>query len=288
MSEKKLPNRIPANASQDWSTWPQPFVSDSGEVVSSVGKENFDKAENQRKSDAESIENVNVDRWASLKGMSAGQLQEIVESAERDGYSEGQKKGFSNGQTEGYEAGRLKGLADMKEELLATQKTFELLTQSLLEPLSDARESLDTLLLEMVTRLTRSVIRRELQLEPADIVALINNALAVLPQKFSSVEIKLHSEDIVLVEEYAKQHQCNWNLVVDDTLLRGGLLIKTEQSTVDDTVEHRIDEVTQQFLNKQNVDEKELKDLSESPLTNSPSVQKIEEADNEDESLNDE
>lgn len=288
MSEKKLSNRIPANASQDWSTWPQPFVSDNGDIVTSVGKESLDKAESQRKTDAESIENVNVDRWASLKGMSAGQLQEIVENAERDGYSEGQKKGLANGQIEGYEAGRLKGLADMKEELLATQKIFEQLTQSLLEPLSSARESLDTLLLEIVTRLTRSVIRRELQLEPADIIVLINNALAVLPQKFLSVEIKLHSEDIVLVEEYAKQQQCNWNLVVDDSLLRGGLLIKTEQSTVDDTIEHRINEVLQQFLSKQNVDEQELENLSEPSLTNSTGVQKVDAADNEDESLNNE
>lgn len=259
MSEKKLPNRIPANASKEWSPWLQPYISDNGQVVSSVGKDAHDKNKAKRQTDAESIENVRVNKLPSLRGMNAGQLQEIVENAERDGFNEGEKKGFEKGQIEGYAAGRVKGLADTKQELLAVQKTFASLTQSLLEPLADADERLEALLLNMVTRLTRAVVRRELLIESGDIVQVIKNALRTLPQEFSSISIKLHPDDLAVVESYAEEQQQSWKFVVDDSLSPGGLCISTPESRVDDTVEHRLDEILASFLERQNVDEEFLK-----------------------------
>lgn len=138
----------------------------------------------------------------------------------------------------GLEAGRAAGVA----QLSARARELETLFGGLAEPFATAGEALQTQLAALITALVRQLVRRELRAEPSAIVAVVREAIGLLPVSQQRPRIHLHPEDAALLREllHLDGEDRVWSLVEDPTLSRGGCRVRTDDSSIDATLESRV------------------------------------------------
>ncbi|KAF0193045.1 MAG: flagellar assembly protein FliH [Gammaproteobacteria bacterium] len=170
---------------------------------------------------------------AALLGGSA--LQNRVEERERQAYQEGLKRGHKDGLHAG-----LREAAQAMAPLVA----------ALQQPLANIDEQLEVQLVELTLAIARQLIRREIKLEPGQIVAVIRESLAALPAASPRTRIVLHPDDLALAREAIpgldSGDAMQWQ--EDPSLTRGGCRVITDISAVDATVEARIAAVAARLL----------------------------------------
>lgn len=253
MSDSSLPNRIPAEAVEQVTTWVLPPVSDNGKVLSSAEKEARDRRERMLRRDQEKIEVVDIPivEQPAQMGMTAEELQSIFDAAEKDGFEQGQKDGFAKGNTEGYEAGRQQGLKEMRAQLVVEQQRFHSLINALLNPLTAQDDDVEMMLLDIICTLTQSVVQREVQTDSSQILTLVRNAIDALPVGSKNIRVCLNPDDLTAIETYAAEQQLDWKFFGDAALLPGGCRIETPESRVDFSVSSRLQTVLEQFISRQ-------------------------------------
>lgn len=253
MSDSILPNRIPAEAVDQATTWILPPVSDNGRVLSSAEKEARERRERLLRREQEKIETVEmpVQEQVPQVGMTAEEMQAIFDAAEKDGFEQGHKEGFAKGTTEGYEAGRQQGLKEMRAQLVTEQQRFQALASALLDPIHAQDDDLEQMLLDIICTLTQSVVQREVQTDSSQILALVRNAIAALPVGSKNIRVCLNPDDLAAIETYAAEQQLDWKFFADEELLPGGCRIETPESRVNFSVSSRLQTVLEQFLTRQ-------------------------------------
>ncbi len=253
MSDSILPNRIPAEAVDQATTWILPPVSDNGRVLSSAEKEARERRERLLRREQEKIETVEmpVQEQVPQVGMTAEEMQAIFDAAEKDGFEQGHKEGFAKGTTEGYEAGRQQGLKEMRAQLVTEQQRFQALASALLDPIHAQDDDLEQMLLDIICTLTQSVVQREVQTDSSQILALVRNAIAALPVGSKNIRVCLNPDDLAAIETYAAEQQLDWKFFADEELLPGGCRIETPESRVNFSVSSRLQTLLEQFLTRQ-------------------------------------
>ncbi len=242
--------RIPAEELSDCKTWQLPVIDDQGRVIPSAEKEARDKRQADRRRNQESIEDVDVP-LKSRHGMSAQDMQAIFDAAEKDGFEQGRNAGYEKGLAEGFAAGQQQGLMEMRQHLVAEQQRFQKLAQALLQPVQDQDAAIENLLVETICTLTRALVERELLTDSGDIVALVRKAVTALPVGSRNLRVYLNPDDLAAVETYAEEQQLDWAFVVDADLAPGGCRLETSESLVDFSVALRLEQLLQDFVNKQ-------------------------------------
>lgn len=190
--------------------------------------------EQRAKAERPEVEEMAVE---SVQPLTAEQLAEIEQQA-RD---------------EGFEQGRHEGLQAARNEVDATMQRLEQVIQQLAEPLQAVEEQVEQELLQLAFAIARQVVRRELQQQPEQVIAVVREALAALPSAAARVTIQLHPEDAQLVrEQFApaddEDAQRAWRVVDDLTLQRGDCRIESDTSRIDATVEKRLNSVIAELL----------------------------------------
>lgn len=255
---KNQPNRIPAEEAGSFQTWHLPPVGAKGAVLPSAEKEAKEIEAEALQQSAESVEDIELPPGVPNTGMTAQEMQEIFDEAERDGFAQGHKDGYEKGMTEGmaegYEAGQQKGLMEMRQQLVAEQQRFQKLAEALLQPLRAQDDDLEKMLLDIVCTLTQSVVQRELTTDSSHIVDLVKAAVEALPVGSSNLRICLNPDDLAAVESYAKEQQLEWRFFGDAQLSPGGCRVEAPNSRVDFSVANRLKSVLEQFVNKQLTD----------------------------------
>lgn len=255
---KNQPNRIPAEEAGSFQTWHLPPVGAKGAVLPSAEKEAKEIEAEALQQSAESVEDIELPPGVPNTGMTAQEMQEIFDEAERDGFAQGHKDGYEKGMTEGmaegYEAGQQKGLMEMRQQLVAEQQRFQKLAEALLQPLRSQDDDLEKMLLDIVCNLTQSVVQRELTTDSSHIVELVKAAVEALPVGSSNLRICLNPDDLAAVETYAKEQQLEWRFFGDAQLSPGGCRVEAPNSRVDFSVANRLKSVLEQFVNKQLTD----------------------------------
>ncbi|UZJ45226.1 flagellar assembly protein FliH [Marinimicrobium sp. C6131] len=250
MTTKKLANRIPAEELEHYQTWVLPPIhGEQDRVLPSAEREARQRAEEAERRKGEKIEDVDYDGGSS--GLSAEEMQRLVDAAEQEGREQGYQAGFEQGRAEGYEAGQQKGWEEMRQKLAAEQQRFQHLVQSLREPLAEQEDALEQWLLEAVCALTRSLVTRELLTDSSHIMEPVRAAVAALPAGAEHLHIYLNPDDLALVEAYAEEHRLAWTFHADEDLLPGGCRVETKESQVDFSVEHRLAQQLDAFVNRQ-------------------------------------
>ena len=153
-----------------------------------------------------------------------------------------QQQAFDEAHAAGYEAGKAAARAHVER--------FEALVRSLARPLEDLDESVERELVALAVSVARMIIRRELRTDPGEIVAVVRDALALLPVGVRDVRVHLHPEDAALVRALAStaEAQPGWRVVEDPVLSRGGCRIESETSQLDARLETRIGAVVSRLL----------------------------------------
>lgn len=251
MSTETLQGRIAAEDVSEVKSWILPPVDDSGKILSSAEKEAKDRRQRLLRQGKESIQTVEVPTSPAKTGMTAQEMQDIFDAAEKDGFAQGHTEGYSKGQADGYEAGKQQGLMEMRAQLAIEQQRFQQIAQALLEPIAAQDDDIENMLLDTICTLTQSVIQRELSIDSSQIIDLVRIAIDALPVGSKHIKVCLNPVDLTAIEAYAQEQQLEWKFFGDAQLLPGGCRIETPESRVDFSVSLRLQTVLEEFLKGQ-------------------------------------
>lgn len=149
----------------------------------------------------------------------------------------------------GFGAGREAGVVAARKEQQALLSELERRAQRLgtiLEFMARPLHQLDTevehQLALLAGAIARQVVRREIRLQPDQIVAVIRETVALLPAATRGARVHLHPDDAALVRERLREPGADaaWTIIEDPVLSRGGCRVTSENSTIDARLEQRL------------------------------------------------
>jgi flagellar assembly protein FliH len=205
---------ISANEASDYVEWQEPHV--EGKIAS----ENSD----------------------GIRPPTANQMRALHKDAYDEGFTMGRKEGRSKGYTEG----RQEAEAESKQLF----QKLEALFNSLAEPVSLLDDELEASIAELTLSIARQLVRREIKIEPGEIVAVVREAVRALPISARNPTIYLHPEDIQLVRNALSlgDDEKSYRLEEDLLLTRGDCRVETESSFIDASIEARISAIAANML----------------------------------------
>lgn len=201
-------------------------------------------------------ENVEVEQATQvltvdeIEAMQKQAYDEAFEQGRQQGFEQGSKQGFEQGQKQGLEAGHKKGYEESQHLLQKQLAELNLLLESLAAPFKNLDEEVESELVKLVIAIAGQIIRREIKLDPGQIVGVIREAVNVLPLATQKITLNLHPEDADLVRSVLKldENPPPWRLQDNPLITRGGCTVETDISTVDATLENRLSAVIATLL----------------------------------------
>lgn len=174
--------------------------------------------------------------------LTAAQLDEIQEAARAEGFEQGRREGQAYGHREGLEEGRA--------EIKARTDGLDRLLQVLDKPFEQLDQQVENEVVTLVINMVRQLIRREVKLDPGQIVGVVREALQILPVSARNIRVVLHPEDAELVREAYTlgEHDQQWQIVEDPVIQRGGCRIHTDTSQIDATLDSRLNSLIAPLL----------------------------------------
>jgi flagellar assembly protein FliH len=169
----------------------------------------------------------------------------------------------------GYQAGMARAQAEMQsrmEALDAGVKQLSSILELLARPLEQLDSEVEKELLQLALAVGKQLARRELRVDPAQIIGIIRESLAQLPAAARDIRVHLHPEDATTVRERltVTNNERAWSMIEDPTLSRGGCIIRTEVSQVDVRLESRISAVIASALGEERTTERQAGDPAQS------------------------
>ena len=161
----------------------------------------------------------------------------------------------------GYEAGMAKAKAEMQgriADLDARIQRLDLLLQFIGRPLQELDAEVEKSLLQLTLSIGKQLARRELRIDPAQVIAIIRESLQELPTAARDIRVHLHPEDASIVRERltAPSNERAWTIVEDPAMSRGGCVVRTENSRIDARLESRINTVIANALGDERAPER--------------------------------
>ena len=143
---------------------------------------------------------------------------------------------------EAYAAGLAEGKAAGLEQAARSAKQFDHLLQALGKPFEELDDQVDQELVTLAIALVRQLVRRELRADPGQVIAVVREAMGLLPVASRNIHVHLHPEDAALVRETlpVSDDERTWAIVEDPVMGRGGCKVTTDYSQVDATLESRL------------------------------------------------
>jgi flagellar assembly protein FliH len=160
-------------------------------------------------------------------------LDAVEREAWDKGYVEGREAGLAAAAQE-----QQSGLAEIDRRVQHVGSILEFMAK----PIAEVDDQVQRQLALLAGAIARQVIRRELKLQPDDIVGVIRDTVSLLPMTARDVRVHLNPEDAKLVRsrltEVASERA--WSIAEDPILPRGGCRVTSENSTIDAQVEQRL------------------------------------------------
>jgi flagellar assembly protein FliH len=161
----------------------------------------------------------------------------------------------------GYEAGMAKAKAEMEgqvNELKARIQRLDKLLSFMGRPLEDLDADVEKMLLRLTLSVGKQLARRELRIDPSQVIAIIRESLQELPIAAREARVLLHPEDAAIVRERLAEpsNERAWTIVEDPTMSRGGCIVKTETSRIDARIESRINTIIANVLGDERAPER--------------------------------
>jgi flagellar assembly protein FliH len=183
---------------------------------------------------------------ARRAGKTVGELEEV----ERRAYEEA----FEKGRAEGLAAAE-KEMRPQLQELQARIERFDGIVGMLAQPLQQLDAEVEDQLVQLALTVARHLVRRELRIDPAQVIAVIRETVALLPASARDVRVHLHPEDAAVVREKlaTPTGERVWTIVEDPVMSRGGCRVSTETAQIDARLETRIGSVVSALLGDERV-----------------------------------
>ena len=201
--------------------------------------------------------------------VTAAQLEALQKQAYDEGFQQGKDEGYQQGLELGKQEGHAQGLAEGQEEVQQIIKRFEQIIKFLSEPVEEVNQEVEEELLLLAMATAKQIIRREINADPGQIIAVIKEGIAALPSGATKIKVYLHPADAEIARENlklsAEAHSENgteddeplWMVIDEPVLTRGGCRIESESSLIDATIETRVAEIAAQIMGSERVNRQE-------------------------------
>lgn len=202
-------------------------------------------------------EGVSCDRWEapSIQNLTD---REIAEQAEQQKEAEHQqmltaeaieklqKQAYEEGRAEGYQ----KGLEEGSTEIQQRVNHLEAVLNKLNQPLSEMDEQVIEQMVSLSLSIARQLVRRELKIDPAQVVAVVRETLSSLPVATRNIRVFLNPEDASIVREVlaVSSGDQRWEIVEEPVMNRGGCKVVTDTSRIDASMESRLTAIAANLL----------------------------------------
>jgi flagellar assembly protein FliH len=163
---------------------------------------------------------------------------------------------FRAEQARGYEAGVAAGRAEIQRktgELDTRIRQLDTVLAFLSQPLQQLDAEVERQLALLALTVGKQLARRELTTDPAQVIAIIRDAVSRLPAAARDVRVHLHPEDAAIVRERLASATGDraWVAVEDPALSRGGCIVRTENSQVDARFETRVNHIVTSVMGEE-------------------------------------
>ena len=186
-------------------------------------------------------ETVNIEDEISPV-LTVAEIETMQKQAYDEAFSQGKLDGFQQGFDQGFSEGSQKGYAENVDLLHKKVAEFAELINSLSEPFKNLDDEVEKELVQLSIGIATQIIRREIKLDPGQIIAAVREAINVLPLSSQKIHLHLHPEDAELVRSALSVDGAStaWGIIEDPMITRGGCIADTDISHIDATVEHRL------------------------------------------------
>lgn len=170
-----------------------------------------------------------------------------------------QKQAWDEAHAAGRREGHDKGLAEGRDEIRHQVQILKRMIQSLQAPLKSLDDQVEHELASLAVAIARHVVGEELKTDPELILRLVPRVVAELPAGRREVRVRVHPEDAALLREHLPDGdgEASWGLVEDPALSRGGCRVETPDSSVDASLETRLEAVVQRVFGESDMDDAE-------------------------------
>jgi flagellar assembly protein FliH len=142
------------------------------------------------------------------------------------------------------EEGYKEGIEKARQESQSYNQRLQQLLDFLANPLQALTEEIEQQLSQVAVTVAQQLVRRELSIEPGEIIGLIRDSVKLLPGNARNIKIVLNPEDASLVRSAlsieSNDDEQSWKIVEDPIITRGGCEIKSDPSNINATLENRL------------------------------------------------
>jgi flagellar assembly protein FliH len=188
-----------------------------------------------------------------LPGLSFPTVQEL-EAIRHAAHEEGIEQGIKLGQQQIADA--VARLASVAEHLYA--------------PIEQQDLQLQQVMSDLLIKVCRAVLKRELSLNSSQIQQVVQEALVLLPADSAQTVIYLNAQDLALVNEHKTAlpgWRADWTLKVNQQLAPGGCVVDSAKTRIDASIEQRFYEAIAPFFISDNLSGDTAAPIFKDPLT---------------------
>jgi len=179
-----------------------------------------------------------------LKGHIVGMQDEAIRPQTVEEIEALQKQAYDEARKAGHEAGLQEGLAEMSSQAKKLQAMFNFLQH----PLQELDKQVEHQLTDLAILLAKQLLEKESKLDASHILNLVHNSLEYLPVKSRDIQVRLHADDIALLNQAEINiNEQSWSCVADNTITPGGCVIESNASHIDSSVETRVQQLVDQL-----------------------------------------
>jgi flagellar assembly protein FliH len=178
---------------------------------------------------------------ARRAGKTVGELEDLERRTYEEAFAKGREAGLAAARAE-----TEKAVAQLKAQVARLDGMLGLLAQ----PLHELDAQVEQQLTHLALTIARQLVRRELRIDPAQVIAVIRETVALLPATARDVRVHMHPEDAAVVREKlaAPGAERAWTIVEDPVMTRGGCRVTTDTAQIDARLETRINSVISALL----------------------------------------
>jgi flagellar assembly protein FliH len=178
---------------------------------------------------------------ARRAGKTVGELEDLERRTYEEAFAKGREAGLAAARAE-----TEKSVTQIKAQVARLDGMLGLLAQ----PLHELDAQVEQQLTHLTLTIARQLVRRELRIDPAQVIAVIRETVALLPATARDVRVHMHPEDAAVVREKlaAPGAERAWTIVEDPVMTRGGCRVTTDTAQIDARLETRINSVISTLL----------------------------------------
>jgi flagellar assembly protein FliH len=180
-------------------------------------------------------------------GRTVSELEDVEQRAHKEAYAKGHAAGAAAAKAESQQA-----LNQIKTQVATIDKMLAAIAQ----PFKELDAQVEEQLVQLAVTIARQLVRRELRMDPAQVIAIIRETVALLPAATRDVRVHLHPDDANVVREKLATPTADraWTIVEDPVMPRGGCRVTTDTAHIDARMETRIQSIMATILGEERSD----------------------------------